>query len=124
MLTTKGGWIRKVVRNISNGYFNSEHPFGITHFGDPEYKVIFKNGEPTQNIFEAISKPKWGDLGSELNEEYNMKEVPKLTTEIYGKTFWDILNFVTSVSPDFICGIAPFGLRSTIFHGAPRYYYA
>ena len=124
LLTTKGGWIRKVVRNISNGYFNSEHPFGITHFGDPEYKVIFKNGEPTQNIFEAISKPKWGDLGSELNEEYNMKEAPKLTTEIYGKTFWDILNFVTSVSPDFICGIAPFGLRSTIFHGAPRYYYA
>lgn len=124
LLTTKGGFAKKVIYHITNGYYNSTNPFGIVHFGDPEFDVVLKNGEVTQNIFEAISKPKWGDLGSAMAEEYKMDEAPKLTFEAFGKTFWDILHICTSVSPDYICGIAPFGMRSTIFHGAPRYYYA
>lgn len=123
-LTVQGGYWKKNIRKWSNGQFFNEHPLGITHFGDPKYDVIFKAGEPTQNIYEAMSKPKWAELGSEISEEYASDEVPKLTLDVFGKTFWDILHIVGSVSPDYIVGIAPFGFRSTIFHGHPRYYYA
>lgn len=124
LLTFRGGWIKSQVRQWTNGYYFRDHPLGITHFGSPEFTTVFKNGEPTQNIFEAINKPKWGDLGSAISEDYSTEHAPEISIELFGKTFWDVLNICTSVSPDFICGIAPFGMRSTIFHGHPRYYYA
>lgn len=123
-LTVEGGFIEKKIREWTNGYYFNDHPLGITHFGDPRYNVIFKAGEPTQNIFEAINKPKWADLGPGISEEWSMKEAPKFTMDVFGKTFWDILHVCGSASPDFVVGIAPFGFRSTIFHGHPRFYYA
>ncbi|MCY7866120.1 hypothetical protein P8918_13480 [Bacillus spizizenii] len=123
-LTSEGGWEKKFIRERTNGYYFNNHPLGITHFGDPRYDVVLKAGEPTQNIFEALSRPKWADLSPGITEEYSTDETPKLTMDVFGKTFWDVLHVCGSVSPDYIVGIAPFGFRSTIFHGHPRYYYA
>lgn len=122
LLTTKGGFARRKIREWSNGYYGADHPLGITHFGSQDYNVVFKNGEIVQNIYEAMSTPKWAD--EDMGAEHNTKEVPKISIDMFGKSFWDVLHICKSATPDFIVGIAPFGLRSTIFHGAPRYYYA
>ena len=126
ILNFEGGFIRKYIRKFSNGYFAGDHPFGITHFGSHKYNVIFNNGETTQNIFEATAKPKWGDLNLTDSEErmFNLENVPEISSWVYDMTPWDAFNVCKSVSPDFVLGIAPFGFRSTIFHGHPRFYYA
>jgi hypothetical protein len=56
--------------------------------------------------------------------DFNTKEAPKISMELMGKSFWDVLHVCASATPDFIGAIAPFGMRSTVFHGHPRYYYA
>ncbi len=126
ILNFEGGFIRKYIRKFSNGYFAGDHPFGITHFGSHKYNVIFNNGETTQNIFEATAKPRWGDLNLTESEErmFNLENVPEISSWVYDMTPWDAFNICKSVSPDFVLGIAPFGFRSTLFHGHPRFYYA
>ena len=124
LLTSRGGWLKKQIRRLSDGRFFDDNPFGIANFGDPDHKVIFQSGEAVQNIFEAIDTPRWGDIPGTITNQYAMEHAPKLRTPVIGKTVWDILHICGSVSPDFVVGITPFGLRSTIFHGAPRYYYA
>lgn len=125
LLTTRGGWLKKAIREQFDGRFFNDNPFGISHFGDPDHQFIFNGGEPVQNIYEAVDAPSWGK-GAEgtLTAQYASNTPPKLSTPIYGKTAWDLLHICGSVSPDFVVGVTPFGLRSTIFHGAPRYYYA
>lgn len=124
VLNTTSSWLREKAKELSNNYFKNPHKYGITNFGDTRENTIFKNGEVVQNIFEAISTPKWGDLEDGKQGSWNLKEAPKISTELMGKTVWDVLHFCASASPDFIIGVAPFGMRSTIFHGHPRYYYA
>ena len=127
ILTTKGGWLKTVMKSIAEkfdwSFLNSRNPFGMVHFGDPDYVDIFRAGEPTQNIYEALSKPVWA-TDTAITGAYSMNDSPRITFQCFGKTFWDILHICGAVSPDFIVGVAPFDLRSTIFHGAPRYYYA
>ena len=129
ILTTHGGPLAKTFKDGigENGTFAgliNSNPFGIYHFGDPDYTDILKSGEPTQNIFEATSKPAWGSGEDSVTNKYATDDVPCITFEVLNKTVWDIAHICKSVSPDFICGIAPFGFRSTLFIGAPRFYYA
>ena len=49
---------------------------------------------------------------------------PHITFELFGKTVWECANICKSVMPDFIAAVAPFDMRSTLFIGHPRYYYA
>lgn len=123
-LTKEGGVMKAFMKDVLDGAFYSGNPLGITHFGSRDYKVFYKTGEITQNIYEAMVRPFIGDFETGISERYSMNEAPKFTMNVYGKNFWDILNVCTSVSPDFVSGVVPFGFRSTIFHGAPRYYYA
>lgn len=127
-LVAKGDFLKEMIRKFSNSRFFSANPFGIVHFGDKEVKDIFtQNGEVEQNIYEAISKPAWSS-GFSLNNietEYALEEAPEIRVGIQGnRSYWDLMHIAQSVSPDFICGIAPYQLRSTIFYGHPRYYYA
>ena len=132
-LAAEGSWIQEIIRKYSNGRFFNANPFGIVHFGDRRYTSIFTtNGEVEQNIYEAVSKPAWSyekagmdiiDDGIEI--EYSMSEAPKVKVDIsQGMSYWDLMHIASSLSPDYICAIAPFQLRSTIFHGHPRFYYA
>jgi hypothetical protein len=125
LITSKGTWMKKMIREWTGGRFFNNNPYGITHFGDPEYKAIFKNGECVQNIYEATATPSWGNADENaMMGLYQMPSAPKISTHIFGKSFWDIMHICASVSPDFVTSIIPFGMRSSIFYGAPRYYAA
>lgn len=127
-LVAKGNFIQEVIKDFSHSRFFNSNPFGIVHFGDKEYKAIFtQNGEVEQNIYEAISKPAWSSELSlnNIETEYALEEAPQIKVGIQNnRSYWDLMNIAQSVSPDFICAIAPYQLRSTIFYGHPRYYYA
>ena len=123
LLTTKGGWTKSFLNNVTDGYFFNRNPYGIAHFGDPEYQPIFSEGECVQNIYEAIDKPNTIDLNG-MSEMYEMDDIPLLSAHLYGKTYWDIMNICASASPDFIASTIPFQFRSSVFYGAPRYYVA
>lgn len=126
LLNSKGAWFHSTIRRMSRGRFFNYNPYGISHFGDPEFKAIFKNGETSQNIFEAYKDAIWTNAGAttSLASQYRTKDVPRISMYIEGKQFWDILHVCRSTCPDYICSIVPFQLRSSIFMGAGRYYYA
>ena len=99
--------------------------YGISHFGDPNYKDVFPGGEIIQNIYEVSSLPNMAQDGLTLYEDSKgNQEPPYLSFETQGKTFWDVMHICKSVAPDYITGTASFGFRDTIFFGKPQYYYA
>lgn len=133
-LSAEGTWIQNFIKKWSSGRFFNSNPFGIVHFGDRRYTDIFAtDGEVEQNIYEGLSTPTWdyekcnmNDLKTKgLSEEYGMTEAPSVKVSLNaGFSYWDLMHIASSLSPDFISAIAPFQLRSTVFHGHPRFYYA
>lgn len=127
-LTTKGKWLRQLINKISSGRFFDDNPFGIAHFGDPDFKNIFNNSECVQNIYEAYSTPNFNGSSptavTYMQYDYNTSDIPKVSTQIIDKSFWDLMNVMAGVAPDYVASIIPFGLRSSIFYGLPHYYCA
>lgn len=123
LLTTSGGILRNILKDTEYAHLLGRNPYGLYHFGDPDNKEIFRGGETIQNIYEAMSRPVWGEKGT-VSDQYATDEAPKITFDVFGKTMWDIMHICQSVSPDFVTAVAPFAFRSTVFHGAPRYYCA
>jgi hypothetical protein len=127
-LISSGTWIRSIVQDWSNSRFFNDNPFGIVHFGDKYYHEVFQNsGEMEQNIYEALNKPSWGSSGeANFNESlWAMETAPKIQVGLEGKkSYWDLMNIAASVSPEYISAVVPFQMRSSVFHGAPRYYCA
>lgn len=123
ILTVKGGILKNLMKDTEYAHLLGRSPYGVYHFGNPDNNQIFRGGETIQNIYEAMSRPVWGEDDS-VTASYATDEAPKISFEVYGKSIWDMLHICQSVSPDFIAAVAPFGFRSTIFHGHPRYYYA
>ena len=118
LLTRKGGWIGEMAAGTKlEGLINC-NPYGLYHFGSPDLKSIHKSGEICQNIFDSWALPIWGDY-----EEAD-KQAPEINIQMFQKTVWDVANICKSVMPDFICAVAPFSFRSTLFIGDPRFYYA
>lgn len=110
-------------------YLDSLHQsniLGIKHFGDVYDRSVFPGGEICQNLYDITQFPALDD--DELNfyrsKEEKNNEAPLISFNPNGRTFWDIMHICKSVGPDFICSMAPFGFRDTIFLGRPRYYYA
>lgn len=122
-LTNIGGKVARALKAVGAQNLLGRSPYGIYHFGNPDYKELFSKGEPTQNIFESCAKPAWGSDTS-ATASYGLDAAPKITFDPFQKTVWDVVNVCRSTSPDFICGVAPFDYRSTLFMGHPRYYYA
>ena len=122
-LTNIGGKVARALKAVGAQNLLGRSPYGIYHFGNPDYKELFSKGEPTQNIFESCAKPAWGS-DSSATASYGLDAAPKITFDPFQKTVWDVANICRSTSPDFICGVAPFDYRSTLFMGHPRYYYA
>jgi hypothetical protein len=123
LLTTKGGWLKKEINNMTDGRFFNNNPYGIVHFGEPKFTDVFKSGEVVQNIYEGGSKPAFG-AESEISSQYTLKDAPKISTTVFGKSYWDLMHVCTSAATDYVTSIVPFGLRSSIFYGAPRFYCA
>lgn len=124
VLNTKNSYFQDLLSRKTDNYFKNPNKRGILNFGDTKINPTFGNGEVVQNIFEGIGKPMWGDLEDGVDGNWNLKKAPKISMELMGKTFWDLLHFCASATPDFIGAVAPFNMRSTIFHGHPRFYYA
>lgn len=125
LLTSDGGFWAQRLKSMGYGSFVGDNPYGIYHFGDKDFKSVIKAGEPTQNIYQAWNKPVWGgDKQFNKGEMSEVDEAPVINIDLFNKSVWDVANICKSVVPDFICGVAPFNLRSTLFIGAPRYYYA
>lgn len=133
-LAAEGTFLQKLAKKWSQGRLFNSNPFGIVHFGDKRYTEIFSaDGEVEQNIYEGLSTPTW-DFGKcnmkdvkyvSLSQEYGLTEAPSVKVSLSsGFSYWDLMHIASSLSPDFISAIAPFQLRSTIFHGHPRFYYA
>lgn len=126
LLISRGTWLQELLRTYSNGRFFNRNPYGIVHFGDQEFKDIFSAGEVVQNIYEANPRATYGENEkySGLESNYDTSETPVISMHLLGKTFWDVMHICASVQPDYITSVVPFGMRSSIFYGAPRYYYA
>ena len=128
-LMAEGTWIQNKIKNWSQGRFFNANPFGIVHFGDKKFKEIFTtNGEVEQNIYEGLATPTWANSDIAYNTTaycYSLPTAPKVKVGIKeNKSYWDLMHIAASISPDFIASIVPFQMRSSIFFGAPRYYYA
>ena len=121
IMTTAGSFISGMSKNTRSHDWFYNNPYGIYHFGNPEFKDIIKGGEPTQNIFEAQETPAWN---TDIDRGTQFEEAPAITFDLSGKTVWDCANICRSVTPDFICSVATFDFRSTLFIGHPRFYYA
>lgn len=127
-LVAKGTFVQNFIKKVSNSRFFNANPFGITSFGDRDMKEIFSvDGEVCQNIYEGLNASSWntGKDTASLSTCYSMEETPMVRVELQGnRSYWDLMNIAASISPDYISAVADFDLRSTIFHGHPRYYYA
>lgn len=128
-LIAEGTFIHELIKDFSKGRLFNANPFGIAHFGDKHFKEIFiTNGEVEQNIYEALSKPSWGKNSATVDSaeySYSLTSAPEIKVGLQGnRSYWDLMHIAASVSPDFISAIAPFQMRSTVFYGHPRYYYA
>ena len=126
LLISEGKWLHKKIKEITHGRFYNTNPFGIFHFGDYRYTSIFQNSECVQNLFEVYNQAIYGasiDYKG-LEEQYRLSDIPRISVHCEGKTFWDLMHIAASTAPDYICAVAPFEMRSTVFLGAGRYYYA
>lgn len=126
LLITRGTWLQELARKASSGRFFNRNPYGIVHFGDTEYKDMFAAGEVVQNIYEANPRATYGnnEKYSGLETNYDTQATPCISMHLLGKSYWDVMHICASAQPDFVTSVVPFGMRSSIFYGAPRYYYA
>lgn len=127
LLIAEGTWLKKQIKNFSKGLFNNTHPYGVHHFGDIRFTSIFDQGEPVQNLFEVYSRAPYEngeDFNIGLENYYRSQEVPRISMHILDKTIWDVMHICSSAAPDYICSVVPFELRSSVFLGSGRHYYA
>lgn len=126
LLGARGSWLENQIRTLSSGRFFNTNPYGITHFGDVYYDNIFSAGEVVQNIYEVSPRSTYGkgSVYTGLEELYDTEDTPVISMHVHGKNFWDILHICASVQPDFIASVVPFGMRSSIYFGNNRSYYA
>lgn len=125
LFNTHGGKFATIARETLEINLGDRNPFGIVHFGNPDFKTFVKCGEACQNLYETMNRPLFGgniDVKNEQYDNYVSDDVPQITFDMFQKTPWDVLNICKSISPDFRLGVVPFGFRSTVFMGSPHYY--
>lgn len=144
-----GEWFKNLTYHMVPT-FRPENPLGVTHFGNPFYRVGGeKMGECMQNIYrsndrgarpghtykyrlkdnEALDNAgrPW-EAGANFSEWLAYTETmssgqKEFSTDLFGKTIWDLCTLSHQVAPDYICQTVPFGFRSTLFYGKPYYNY-
>ena len=122
LFTRRGGALKRIGSHIPiiSDYID-RNAFGITNFGNPDFKEIFEeSGECCQNIFAITAPNKVTDKG-EIVPDGSQTQI---SFDVFGRSPWDVLHICKSLNPDAIVGIRNFGLRQTVFMGLNRYYYA
>lgn len=123
LFTIHGGVIKEAIRERLHLNLSPRNPFGIVHFGDPDFKTFCNKGECCQNLYEMETKPLRSGKVDTSNTFYGMDKI-RITFDLFQKTPWDVLNICKSMSPDHKLAVLPFGFRSTVFMGLPHFYYA
>lgn len=124
LFRTYGGLVNEQIRKRLKLNLTSRNPFGIVHFGDPDFTTFCKTGECCQNLYEMTTTPLYGGNADIFNLWYTMNDITRITFDLFQKTPWDVLNICKSISPDHKLAVLPFGFRSTVFLGMPHFYYA
>lgn len=132
-------WAVRKANALVPGWKN-ENPYGIAHFGNPYFQVCGEKwGEVLHNIYRSNDKgaiPQsaddtrvhwdfWNNSTEWLTalETFSFGE-KHFSTDLHGKTVWDLCVLSAQVAPDYICQVVPFGFRSSLFYGKPYYAYA
>lgn len=125
LFTQYGGLLEEQARKRAHVNLFPRNPFGIVHFGDPDFTTFCKTGETCQNLFEMTATPKYGgNIDSLFGWSYMLSDdVVRITFDLFQKTPWDVLNICKSIAPDARLAVLPFGFRSTVFMGHPQFYY-
>lgn len=130
MFTNYGGVMAKTIKKGLKLNLCDRNPFGIVHFGDPDFRMFMDVGEPAQNLYESCNRPINGINTNVKSDLYNLgfigikdEQAIEFTFDVFQKTPWDILNICKSTMTSFITGVTTFGFRSTAFMGMPHYYY-
>lgn len=130
MFTNYGGVLAKTIKKGLKLNLCDRNPYGIVHFGDPDFRMFVSTGEPAQNLYEACNTPICALNTNVKSDMYNFAgfgirhdEAIPFTFDVFQKTPWDILNICKSTMTSFITGVTTFGFRSTAFMGMPHYYY-
>lgn len=121
---THGGFVNEQIRKRLHLNITSRNPFGIVHFGDPDFTTFCKKGECCQNLYEMVARPLCSNIADTSNWFYSTDDITRITFDLFQKTPWDCLNICKSITPDARLAVLPFGFRSTVFMGLPHYYYA
>ena len=124
LFNTHGGIVNEQIRKRLQLNLSPRNPFGIVHFGDPDFKTFCSKGECCQNLYEMITRPLCAHDADLFNLFYTMDDITRITFDLFQKTPWDVLNICKSISPDHKLAVLPFGFRSTVFMGMPHFYYA
>lgn len=124
LFRTYGGLVNEQIRKRFHLNLTARNPFGIVHFGDPDFTTFCKTGECCQNLYEMTTKPLYGGNTDIFNVWYTVDNITRITFDLFQKTPWDVLNICKSISPDHKLAVLPFGFRSTVFMGMPHFYYA
>lgn len=119
-----GGAVKTFFREVSDGRFYSDNPFGIYHFGDKRFNDIFREGECVQNLYEVCDATLLKGVNELYVSEENVSASPTINTSLQDKTFWDILQLCACSGVNYIGAIRDFGFRSTVCLCKPNHYYA
>lgn len=119
-----GGTIKTVIRNVTDGRFFYENPFGLYHFGDKRFKDIFEDSEIVQNMYEISSKTILNGVNDFANDTSTVMATPTINCSIQDKTMWEIGHLCANSGDDYYFAVRDFGLRSTMCLCKANHYYA
>jgi endonuclease YncB( thermonuclease family) len=144
LLTSKGNWFKDVINYKSDGALFKDNPLGIMHFGQPpgaeappgnlSLLEIWRNseyGESGQNVYSSNGVPTFSQWsmpdGTDIPWSFDTPmlkwlqpgDEQNVVIPFYNNTPWDVFQTLAYVSPDYICAVHPFEMRSTLFFGKP-----
>lgn len=99
---------------------NDDEPFD-TESGNAHIRTALPSAEPSGKYladYWPADFSQW--LAFTETMSFGQKE---FSTELYGKTLWDLAVLSTQVAPDYLCSVVPFQFRSSLFYGKAYYPY-
>jgi len=114
----------EVMQNIYRSNDKGARPGYAYRYGQSETKGKIDGNYDEK--FAALTHP--ANIAAGLSEWTGFMETlsagqKEFSTELYGKSVWDLCTMSMQVAPDYICQVVPWGFRSSLFYGKPYYSY-
>jgi len=114
-----------ILATITRGWFLSDNPYGIEHFGSVDYESYFHYGEEEVgvNVYQAKDDP-FNNSSQWANWAINQAFLKTTDSELIGIELdraspWKVIYTCRMALHDFIAAVRPFEFRSTLFFGKP-----